>query len=101
MRRALTLAGVGAGIGLAYAAGYEVRAFALRQHQVPVLPPGQRTLRVLHISDLHLTPRQRTKQQWVASLAGLRPDLVVSTGDLIAHRDSVPSLAQALAVCVS
>jgi predicted MPP superfamily phosphohydrolase len=96
VRGTLTLAGVGAGAGLAYAAGYEVRAFTLRRHTVPVLPPGHATLRVLHLSDLHLTPRQRTKQQWVASLAGIRPDLVVTTGDLIAHRDGVSALAAAL-----
>lgn len=96
MRRALTLAAAGAGIGLAYAAGYEVNAFRLRRHTVAVLPPGHRPVRLLHVSDLHLTPWQRTKRDWLASLAGLHPDLVVSTGDLIAHRDSVPVLSAAL-----
>jgi predicted MPP superfamily phosphohydrolase len=86
-----------AGAGLAYAAGFEVHAFTLRRHTVPVLPAGHRPLRVLHLSDLHLIPRQRTKQQWVASLTGLRPDLVVTTGDLIAHRDSVAALTSSLA----
>lgn len=96
MKRALTLAAASAGIGLAYAAGYEVNAFTLRRRTVPVLPAGHRPLRVLHLSDLHLTPWQRTKQDWLASLEGLHPDLVVSTGDLIAHRDSVPVLSTAL-----
>jgi predicted MPP superfamily phosphohydrolase len=80
---------------LTYAAGYEVHAFTLRRHVVPVLAPGQRAVRILHLSDLHLTPWQRTKQQWVSQLAGIRPDLVVSTGDLIAHPESVPALARA------
>lgn len=96
MRRALAVAGLGAAVGLGYAAGYEVHAFALRQVRVPVLPPEHPTVRLLHLSDLHLTPWQRTKQAWLSSLAGLRPDLVVSTGDLIAHRDSVPVLARSL-----
>ena len=39
---------------LAYAAGYEVQAYRLRRVDVPVLPAGQRPLRVLHVSDLHM-----------------------------------------------
>jgi predicted MPP superfamily phosphohydrolase len=79
-----------------YSAGYDASAFRLRRWRVPALPPGRQPIRVLHLADLHLTPWQRTKQTWLRSLAGLRPDLVVSTGDLIAHRDSVPVLASAL-----
>ncbi len=95
MRRALAAGLAGAAAGLAYSAGYEVHAYTLRRHTVPVLPRGG-PLRVLHLSDLHLTPGQRTKQEWVRSLGGLRPDLVVTTGDLIAHRDAVPALRGAL-----
>jgi predicted MPP superfamily phosphohydrolase len=87
----------GAAAGIAYSALVEVNAFALRREVVPVLPPGHRVVRVLHLSDLHLTPWQRTKREWVATLAGLLPDLVVTTGDLIAHRRAVPCLADALA----
>ncbi|WP_020577140.1 metallophosphoesterase [Actinopolymorpha alba] len=75
---------------VAYAAGYEVRAYRLRRFDVPVLPPGSRPLRVLHISDLHLMPDQRDKVEWVRGLAALEPDLVVNTGDNISHPDSVP-----------
>lgn len=95
--RVVALGALGAAAGgLAYSAGYEVHAFALRRHLVPVLPNGHRPLRVLHLSDLHLTPWQRSKRQWVAQLAAIEPDLVVTTGDLIAHRDAVPVLGQAL-----
>ena len=60
-------------------------------------PPGQPPLRVLHLSDLHLTPDQRRKRDWVcASLAGLEPDLVVNTGDNLAHQDAVPAVLDAL-----
>jgi predicted MPP superfamily phosphohydrolase len=95
VRAATALLG-GAAAGLAYAAGYEASAFRLRRWRVPVLPPGHDPMRVLHLADLHLTPWQKTKQRWLRSLAGLRPDLVVSTGDLIAHPDAVAALASAL-----
>jgi predicted MPP superfamily phosphohydrolase len=81
---------------LGWAAGYEVRAFRLRRVEVPVLAAGQRPLRVLHISDLHLVPDQRRKRDWVRSLAGLEPDLVVDTGDNLAHREAVPAVLDAL-----
>src|SRR6478735_11081297 len=81
---------------VAYGAGYEVRSYRLRRIDVPVLPPGQPSLRVLHLSDLHLTPGQTRKQKWVRRLAELRPDVVVSTGDHLSHPDAVPSLLDAL-----
>ena len=88
-RTTLALAGLGVGC-LAYAALYEVRAFTLRRVTVPVLPEGADPIRVLQVSDLHLTPHDRARQQWVAGLAALEPDLVVDTGDNLAHRDAVP-----------
>jgi len=88
------LAGGAAAFG--YAAGFEVRSFRLRRVEVPVLKPGARPLRVLHISDLHLTPDQGRKRDWVRALAGLDPDLVVNTGDNLAHREAVPAVLDAL-----
>ncbi len=88
-----------AGIGAAcvgYAAAYEVRAFTLRRVEVAVLPAGASPIRILHISDLHLTPYQRAEQRWLSRLAGLEPDLVVDTGDNLAHADAVPYLAAGL-----
>lgn len=82
--------------GLAYASGYEVRSFRLRRVEVPVLKPGAPPLRVLHLSDLHLTPGQQRKIAWVRALAGLHPDLVVSTGDHLSDADAVPSVLEAL-----
>ena len=81
---------------LAYAAGYEVRSFRLRRLTVPVLPAGQPPLRVLQITDLHMTPGQRRKQDWVARLAALEPDLVLDTGDNLAHLQAVPAVLRAL-----
>jgi len=81
---------------LAYGFGYEVRAFRLRRVDVPVLARGERSLRILHLSDLHMTPRQSRKREWVRSLAGLDPDLVVNTGDNFGHLRAVPHILDAL-----
>jgi predicted MPP superfamily phosphohydrolase len=89
------VAAIGGSAALAYAAGVEVRWFALRRVTVPVLPPGHGPLRVLHVSDLHLTPSQGRKQAWVRRLADLEPDLVVNTGDNLAHHQAVPALLDA------
>ncbi len=90
---ALTLAGAGA---LAWASLVEVRWYTLREVTVPVLPAGQEPLRILHVSDLHLTPGQQHKVDWVRDLASLRPDLVVDTGDNWAHLEAMPALLHAL-----
>lgn len=87
---------VGAGLAVTGYAAAEARAYTLRRFEVPVLPPGHRPLRVLHLTDLHMTPGQRRKQQWVRSLAALEPDLVVDTGDNLAHREAVPAVLDAL-----
>src|SRR5207302_802106 len=81
---------------LAYAAGVERRRWTLRQATLPVLAEGAPPLRVLHISDLHMMPEQKSKQRWVAALADLDPDLVVNTGDNLAHRNAVPAVVRAL-----
>lgn len=94
-RGALAAAGGGAAC-LAWAGLVEVRAFTLRRVEVPVLPVGASPLRVLHLSDLHLTPGTRARQEWVAGLAALEPDLVVDTGDNLAHRDAVPYVLRSL-----
>ena len=82
--------------GIAYASLYERTRWTLRRFDVPVLAPGSAPLRVLHLSDLHMTAGQRSKQEWVASLADLRPDLVVDTGDNLAGMDAVPGTLRAL-----
>lgn len=85
---------VGAGT-LAYGTLIERNWFTLRRYDVPLLAPEAEPLRVLHLSDLHLTPKQRRKQRWVRELAGLDPDLVVVTGDNMAHPDAVPGVLAA------
>jgi predicted MPP superfamily phosphohydrolase len=51
---------------------------------------------VLHLSDLHLLPRQTRKIQWIRDLASLEPDLVVNTGDNLAHLEAVPAAVTAM-----
>lgn len=92
-RVAAGVVGLGAGV-LAWSTLVEPRAFALREFEVPVLPSGARPLRVLHLSDLHLVPGQHAKRAWVRSLAALEPDLVVTTGDNMAHHDAAPAVLE-------
>ncbi len=96
---AVAAGGAAAGLTLgATAAAYgwcEARWFVQRTAELPVLPAGSRPLKVLHFSDLHLAPRQQRKRDWIASLASWGPDLVVNTGDSLAHRDAVGPLVEA------
>jgi len=75
---------------LAYAGLYEVNAFRVRRVTVPVLPAGSRPIRVLHVSDIHMTPAARARQRWLSLLGALEPDLVINTGDNLAHQEAVP-----------
>jgi predicted MPP superfamily phosphohydrolase len=80
---------------LAYAR-CEASSYRLRTAEVAVLQPGQPPLRILHLSDLHMTPRRHRLAAWVSSLADLEPDLVIVTGDFLAHRDAVDPVIAAL-----
>src|SRR5919107_1221210 len=91
----LAVGALGAGT-LAYAGLYEVNAYRLRRVTVPVLPDGSGPIRVLQISDLHMTPWSTARQTWVSRLAALEPDLVVNTGDNLAHVDAVPFVVRCL-----
>lgn len=93
---ALAGTAVVAGGALTAYAMAEARRFELREVTVPVLPQGADPLLVLHLSDIHLTPGQQRKRDWLSGLALLRPDLVVNTGDNLAHQQSVPALLDSL-----
>lgn len=82
--------------GLVYSVGFEARSFRLRRVTVPVLPPGMRPLRVLQVSDIHMVSGQRKKQRWLRSLAGLRPDFVINTGDNLSDSEAIPEVLDAL-----
>ncbi|HWI32279.1 MAG TPA: metallophosphoesterase [Microbacterium sp.] len=77
--------------------GIERQLFTLRRSTVPILEPGSDPIRVLHLSDAHMAPWQRHKQAWIASLASLRPDLIVNTGDNLGHVDGLRGIRAAFA----
>ena len=70
--------------------------FVLRRFDVPVLPADAKPTRVLHISDAHLTPGRSQLLSWIRSLDATEPDLVVNTGDSIAHARAVQPFLDAL-----
>lgn len=88
------LAGAGAA-AFAYGSLVERKAFTLREVSVPVLPAGAEPIRVLHLSDMHMAPWQRDKQEWVRSLARFRPDLIVETGDVLGHARGIEGVRAA------
>ena len=81
---------------LLYAGAIERNAFRLRRVEVPVLPAGAPDLRILQVSDLHMTPQATARQRWVSRLAALEPDLVINTGDNLAHVEAVPFVLRSL-----
>lgn len=95
LRGAAVVAACGAAT-LAYGGLYENNAYTLRRFDVPVLAPGTRPIRLLHVSDLHVTPEQHRKHEWIRSLAELEPDLVINTGDTLSAVDGIPAVLHAL-----
>lgn len=89
----LTIAGLGV---LGYSALIERNRFTLRQDTIPILQPGSRPLTVLHISDLHMAPWQRAKQEWIRELAIYEPDLIIDTGDNLGHERGLEGVEYAL-----
>lgn len=100
-RTALALATGGGALALAagahiWAWHVEINRFTLREVALPILPPGARPIRVLHISDIHLMPDQERKLAFLRHLSSLKPHLVIDTGDNIASAASIPPLLDAL-----
>lgn len=97
IRDAARIAVLGAATAAVWGIGVERHLYTVRRHTAAVLPPGAAPLRVLHLSDLHMAPWQRRKQDWVAGLTDLSPDLVVNTGDNLGHPGALPGVVRALA----
>jgi predicted MPP superfamily phosphohydrolase len=99
-RTALTALGAVGAVGVSAAVwgiGIERYLFTVREHALAVLPPGSAPIRILHLSDAHMAPWQHRKQQWIAGLADLRPDLVINTGDNLGHAEGLRGLRRAFA----
>lgn len=93
----LGTAAVAGAAALAWGVLVERTRFTVRREVLPVLEPGARPLTVLHLSDLHMAPWQRAKQDFVRSLAVLGPDLVIETGDMMGHPEGLDGLRRAYA----
>lgn len=114
MRASSLLTGLGAcagagalagGAALLYGNRVGLTRFTTRFEQVQLSRPlagsgdGEQTgsaLRILHISDIHYVPGQCRKVEWLKSLAGLKPDLVINTGDNLSHQKAGPEVLAAL-----
>lgn len=68
--------------------------FALKEVELSI--GLAKPIRVLHISDLHFAPGQKSKASFLAKLAELKPDLVVNTGDNLGHKDAINPCLSAL-----
>lgn len=95
LKALLVLVAIGVA-GLLYASLVERNWFALRRHRVPVLPPGSRPVRILHISDLHFRPKQRRKKRFLGRCAATAPDIVVCTGDFLDEEDGIDTAVAAV-----
>lgn len=94
-RRWLTAAAVGSA-ALGIWPFIEPHLFRVKPYAIPVLPAGGRSIRILHISDFHLTARQHRKSAFLQELAKLEPDLVVATGDYVCDKSALDLLVHAL-----
>lgn len=77
--------------------GIERFLFVVRRENVKVLPANSKPITILHIGDIHLAPWQKRKAKFVRSLAQLKPDLVINTGDNLGHADAIGPVLTALA----
>jgi predicted MPP superfamily phosphohydrolase len=67
----------------------------LHEVELPLLASGE-PISILHLSDLHLTPKQKGKLDDLRELATYEADFTIITGDFLAHRDSVPLVIDVL-----
>lgn len=72
------------------------RKFGIRYETVPLLAPGSKPFRILHVADMHLVADDRGKIAFVQQLAQLKPDLVVNTGDNPGGVDAIEDVVEAL-----
>lgn len=76
---------------------FEARWFRVNQLRVPLGHGGPR-LSILHISDTHLSSRNKALIRFLRSLPGRFhiPDLIIATGDLIDDNSGIAPLTKAL-----
>jgi len=88
-RRFLSLSMIGiAGAFVADAAWYEPQALQVESTTLPVNSPGGR-VRLVQISDLHLSSFNRYFSKVASKVASLQPDLIVLTGDYLEEERNI------------
>jgi len=82
----LALAGLST---LYYSARVEPYRWRLRRRKVPLagLPPGLWGLRILHLSDFHITRRDWRRFKGILAFSSVEADLVAMTGDFVDEDD--------------
>ena len=70
--------------------------YKIRKAKLSLLPKGAKPIKVLHFSDLHLHPRKKREIADIKTFIDLKPDLVISTGDFLAHKEGVDLALNAL-----
>jgi predicted MPP superfamily phosphohydrolase len=77
---------------IAYGYGAEPYWPAVIQVKIPSsrLPRGSRSLRIVHISDLHSDPKPRLEERLPGLIAAENPDVIVYTGDSINSPAALP-----------
>lgn len=97
-RTALTLAAIGLGVTatVAYSAFVEPDWIRVAHHDLRATS-SQPPLRIVQLSDLHLTRIGARETDVAARVVALRPDLIVVSGDAIDRADAVPLLERFLA----
>jgi predicted MPP superfamily phosphohydrolase len=91
----LLSAALGAGVAFLWFLGRRAAAPSSmlsreRRLDFPRLPPEYDGLRVLHVSDPHLTPRTDCTDAIIARADAARPDLIAVTGDLVSGWRGLP-----------
>lgn len=86
---------------LAYGGLIERRWYRLGRIEIAGVLRQPGPLTILHISDVHLVPRQQHRVRFLASLAREDYDLVVVTGDLVGALDGEQAAVAALAPLTS
>ena len=89
----LALAAAGA-LALGYGVFVERRWYRVGRYRLPILPAGASALRVLHLSDLHLTADDERARAFVSSLPV--PDVAIVTGDILGEPEAVEYAAETL-----
>lgn len=93
--RAVAVGGLGC---VAYGCLIERRWYRLRHETIPGVLRRPGTLRVLHVTDLHLSRGQQHRIEFLNTLARFEYDVVVATGDLLGAPAQEERTADALSV---